>query len=235
MIKSNNKTNRVSPNQDQPIMKRSLDLIFHALLPKDKIFYPLFDQACLNMVETAKMLEMALKADSVTRIQSNLKIEQLEKQGDEITHAIMSEAGTTFIVPFDREDIQQLTIAIDDVVDYIYGTSKRIDLYKIHTIPPSMIRLAEIITASAIELQSAIKEMRNLRQVAQVRLHLQKINDYENEADKIRNDAIAAMFRTETDAIFILKMKEVLTFLEMATDKCEDASNVIESVIIKYS
>jgi len=121
------------------------------------------------------------------------------------------------------------------VVDYIYGSSKRIDLYKIHHIPPAMIRLAEVITLSALELQQAILEMRNLRHVGTVRQHLEKINGYENEADKIMNDSIAAMFRNETDAMFILKMSEVYTFLENATDKCEDAANVIESVIIKYS
>ncbi len=220
---------------DKPIVQRSLDLIFHALLPKDKIFFPLFDQAANNMVETARTLEMALKSDSVTRLQSHEKIDHLEKQGDEITHAIMKEAGTTFIVPFDREDVQHLTMAIDDVVDYIYGTSKRIDLYKIHQIPPSMIRLAELIHLSAIELRDSIYEMRSLRNAGSIRHRLEKIKDYENEADMIMNDAIAEMFRNEKDAMYILKMKEVISFLETATDKCEDAANVIESVMIKFS
>lgn len=220
---------------EKPIVQRSLDLIFHALLPKDKIFFPLFDQAANNMVETAKTLEMALKSDSVTRIQSHEKIDLLERQGDEITHAIMKEAGTTFIVPFDREDVQQLTMAIDDVVDYIYGTSKRIDLYKIHQIPASMIRLSEIIHLSSIELRDAIHEMRSLRNAGSIRRRLEKIKDYENEADIIMNDAIAEMFRNEKDAMYILKMKEVINFLESATDKCEDAANVIESVMIKFS
>ncbi len=220
---------------EKPIMQRSLDFIFHAMLPKDKKFYPLFDQAAANMVVIAKALESALKADSVTRLQSHERIDHLEKQGDEITHAIMKEAGSTFIIPFDREDIQQLAMAIDDVVDYICGASKRLDLYKIHNILPSMVRLAEIIVLSATELQTAITEMRNLRNFRSVRQHLQRIHELENEADKVMNDTIAEMFRNETDAMYILKMKEVITFLETATDKCEDASNVIESVIIKFS
>lgn len=224
-----------SRKEEKPIMQRSLDLVFHALLPKDKKFYPLFDQACANMVETAQALENALKADSVTRLQSHERIDLLEKQGDEITHAIMQEAGSTFIVPFDREDIHSLAMAIDDVVDYIYGTSKRIDLYKIHHIQPEIIRLAEIITLSAIELQSAVTNMRSLKNVNIVKRHLQNINVYENEADNIMKAMVAEMFRTEKDAMTILKMKEVITFLEMATDKCEDAANVIESVIIKFS
>ena len=169
------------------------------------------------MVEIAKVLENALKSDSVTRIQSYETINLLEKQGDEITHAIMRETGNTFIVPFDREDIHALAIAIDDVVDYIYGTSKRLDLYKVHQISPAMIRLAEIITLSAIELQSAVREMRSLRNVRKVRAHLHTINTLENEADVIMNTTIADLFKNETDAMVILKTKEVITFLEDGT------------------
>jgi uncharacterized protein len=218
-----------------PIVQRSLDLIFHALLPKDKKFFPLFDQATANMVVIAKALETALKADALTRIQSHEEIDRLERQGDEITHAIVNEAILTFVVPFDREDIQQLAIAIDDVVDYIYGTSKRIDLYKIHQISPVMIRLSEIIVKSAEELQQAVFNMRSLRKMGTVKMHLHKIHTYENEADTLMNNAIADLFKNETDAMEILKMKEVISFLENATDKCEDAANVIESVMIKFS
>ncbi len=222
-------------HEEEPIVKRSIDFIFQALLPKDKLFYPLFDQACNNMVEVAKVLENALKSDSVTRIQSYETINLLEKQGDEITHAIMRETANTFIVPFDREDIHALAIAIDDVVDYIYGTAKRLDLYKVHQISPAMVRLAEIITLSAIELQGAVREMRSLRNVRKVKAHLHTINTLENEADKIMNSTIADLFKNETDAMVILKTKEVISFLENATDKCEDAAHVIDSVIIKFS
>ncbi len=234
-ISQNRNSEPVSSQEEEPIVKRSIDFIFQALLPKDKLFYPLFDQACNNLVEVARVLENALKSDSVTRLQSHETINLLEKQGDEITHAIMRETGNTFIVPFDREDIHALAIAIDDVVDYIYGTSKRLDLYKVHQISPAMIRLAEIITLSAIELQSAVREMRSLRNVRKVKAHLYTINTLENEADKIMNSTIADLFKNETDAMVILKTKEVISFLENATDKCEDAAHVIDSVIIKFS
>lgn len=234
-ISQNRNSEPVSSQEEEPIVKRSIDFIFQALLPKDKLFYPLFDQACNNLVEVARVLENALKSDSVTRLQSHETINLLEKQGDEITHAIMRETGNTFIVPFDREDIHALAIAIDDVVDYIYGTSKRMDLYKVHHISPAMIRLAEIITLSAIELQSALREMRSLKNVRIVKAHLHTINTLENEADKIMNSTIAELFKNETDAVNLLKTKEVITFLENATDKCEEAAHVIDSVIIKFS
>lgn len=216
-------------------MVRSLDFIFHALLPKDKKFFPLFDQAAVNLVETAKTFETALKGDSVQRMQLLDKIDGLEKAGDEITHAITNEAASTFIVPFDREDIQQLAIALDDVVDFIYGTAKIIDLYKIHVITPDMIRLSEIIVESSLELQEVITELRSLRNIGKVKAHIEKIGLLENEADQILNDSTVRLFEEEKDAMTLLKKKEVISFLESATDKCKEATHVIESVVIKFS
>lgn len=216
-------------------MQRSLDSILHALLPKDKKFFPLFDQAINNLLETARSFEAALKTDSVQRMQLFEKIDELEKIGDEITHAITNEAASTFIVPFDREDIQALAMSIDDVVDFILGTVKIIDLYKIHVITPDMIRLSEIIVESAVELKGAITELRDLRNIKKVRKHIDRINLLENEADKILNDSSVRLFEEEKDAMILLKKKEVIAFLESATDKCKDATYVIESVVIKFS
>ncbi len=216
-------------------MVRSLDFIFHAILPKDKKFLPLFDQAVANLLETARTFEYALKADAVQRMQSLARIEELEKVGDEITHAITHEAASTFIVPFDREDIQLLAIALDDVVDFIYGTSKIIDLYKIHKITPDMVRLSEIIVESSLELQGAITELRSLRNIKKVKEHIERIGLLEREADQILNDSTVRLFEEEKDAMLLLKTKEVIAFLESATDKCKEATHVIESVVIKFS
>lgn len=216
-------------------MVRSLDFIFHALLPKDKKFFPLLDQAMDNLVRTAQTFEKALKSDSVQRLQLLEQIDQLEKQGDEITHAITYEAASTFIVPFDREDIQALAIAIDDVVDFLYGTAKIIDLYKIHVITPDMVRLSEIILESTTELKDVIKEMRSLRNIPKVKEHIAQIASLEREADEILNASTVRLFEEEKDAMLLLKKKEVITFMESATDKCKEATHVIESVVIKFS
>ncbi|MFM7731445.1 MAG: DUF47 domain-containing protein [Flavobacteriales bacterium] len=225
----------VSSHEEEPLVKRSIDFIFQALLPKDKLFYPLFDQACNNMVEVAKVLENALKSDSVTRLQSHETINILEKQGDEITHAIMRETGNTFIVPFDREDIVALAIAIDDVVDDIHVTSKRMDLYKVYEVTPTMIRLSEIITLGAKEIQGAIRDMCNLKNVRSARIHLDRINKLESEADRLMQDTMGELFRNEKDAAKLLKTKEVVSFLEEATNKCKDVAIVLESVLIKFT
>jgi predicted phosphate transport protein (TIGR00153 family) len=224
-----------SQGEEPAIMKRSIDFIFQALLPKDKTFYPLFDQACANMVRTADVLEQALKSGSVARMQSREEIERLEKQGDEITHAIIQESGNTFVVPFDREDIIALALAIDDVVDFIHGTSKRMDLYKVHDITPTMIRLSEIISEGAKEIQEAIHDMRSLKKVRSARAHLKRVDKLESEADRLMQDTMGQLFRTETDAAKLLKTKEVVSFLEEATNKCKDAATVLESVLIKFT
>lgn len=224
-----------SHDQNQPIMQRSLDIVFRALLPKDKKFFPLFDKATENLVLTAKTFEAAVKSDTVSRMQLLEKVDFHEKQGDEITHAIMNAASSTFIVPFDREDIQQLTIVIDDIVDLIHATAKRIELYKVHHLPPAVIRLAEINHLACIELQKTIHAMRTLRYTHAINNHLAAINKHENEADKVMNAELANLFENEPDAMQILKLQEIITYLESATDKCEDAGNVIESVMVKFS
>jgi len=220
---------------DGPIMKRSLDFIFQLLLPKDKKFYPLFDQACANLESISYVFVESMKGDGVARIQSLEEINRLEKQGDEITHAIISELSTTFIVPFDREDIQALANSIDDIVDLIYGTAKRIDLYKVHVIAPEMIRLSEIIYECALELRAALKAMRNLRNAGVVSQKMQQINKLENEADTIMNQFVGKLFREEKDATNLMRQQEVITMLELATDKCEDAAGVLQSVVVKFS
>jgi len=212
----------------------SANSILQFLVPKDKKFYPLFEQSAANLVAISKVLVDALIAPSTEkRIQFIRQIEKLEHVGDDITHEIFNEVGTTFITPFDREDIQRLASVMDDVLDFIHGSAKRIELYKVDTIHPSMVKLSELILQCAEELNMAIGNLRNLRNVQKIREALVRINSIENHADDIFDNAIARLFETETNAIEIMKIKEILSALETATDKCEDAANVIESIIVK--
>ena len=150
-----------------------------------------------------------------------------------ITHQIFHELGSNFITPFDREDIQRLASVLDDVIDFIHGSAKRIELYKIDTIHPSMIKLGELILESATELNKAIPQLKDMRDVSLIREACVKINSIENHADDIFDMAVARLFEEETNAIEIIKIKEVLSALETATDRAEDAANVLESILIK--
>jgi predicted phosphate transport protein (TIGR00153 family) len=214
----------------------SANSIFQYFVPKDRKFYPLFEQASANLVAISKILYEALTTTSLEKRTAFIReIERLEHVGDDITHQIFQEVGTTFITPFDREDIQQLASVLDDVLDYIHGSAKRIELYKVNPIHPSMIKLSELIIQCSEELNTAINGLRNMRNVMKIREALVRINSIENHADDVFDNAVARLFEDETNAIEIIKIKEVLSALETATDKCEDAANVIESVMIKQA
>ncbi len=214
----------------------SLNPIFQYFTPKDKKFQPLFESAANNLVAISKVLYEALTTTAADkRVALIRQIEKLEHVGDELTHSIFNEVSTSFITPFDREDIQKLASALDDIIDYIHGSAKRIELYKIDPIHPAMIKLAELIIQCAEEINLAIASLRNMKYIIKTREALVKINSIENHADDIFDNAVARLFEDEKDAIQIIKIKEVLSALETATDKCEDVANVIETIIIKHS
>ena len=214
----------------------STNSILQYFVPKDKKFFILFEQASNNLVAISKVLQEAHSTPSLEKRTVLIRqIEKLEHAGDEITHEIFQEVGSTFITPFDREDIQRLASALDDIIDYIHGSAKRIELYKVDVIHPAMYKLSELIVSCASELNIAICELRNMRKIGKIREACVRINSIENHADDIFDNAVARLFEEEKNAIEIIKVKEILSALETATDKAEDAANVLESIIIKFS
>ena len=205
------------------------------LFPQDKKFFPLFNQAAENLVKTSKVLVDMVNAAPEKRREMIKEIEHMEHTGDNITHMIYNELGRNFITPFDREDIHSLASAIDDVLDFIHGSAKRIDLYKVTDLPESVILLSDLIYKGAVELNVAVKHLDNMKDLDAIKESCVKINSLENHADDVFNMGIAELFDKEKDAIRIIKMKEILSALETATDKCEDAANTIQSIMVKYA
>ncbi|REJ84289.1 MAG: DUF47 domain-containing protein [Bacteroidetes bacterium] len=204
------------------------------LVPQDKKFFPLFESASGNLLQISKVLVEMVNSSDVNRRRELIKeIERLEHVGDSTTHDIFSELNKTFITPFDREDIHRLTTAIDDIVDYIHGSAKRIELYKIHEYNEAISKLAELNNQAAHEIHSAMSNLRSMKNANRIQEACIKINSIENHADDIFDMTIAKLFEEEKDAINLFKMKEVLSALETATDKCEDVANVLETIILK--
>lgn len=210
-----------------------IDGFLQLLVPKDKKFFPLFEKAAANLVSISAVLTQMVNASPDKRKELIKEIERLEHMGDTITHEIFHELSSTFITPLDREDIHSLATVVDDIADYIHGSSKRIEIYKIYDLNPAIIKLAELIQKSVQELNVAIHGLKNMKDVQKIREACVRINSIENHADDVFDTAIAQLFEQEKNAIEIIKVKEVLSALEMATDKCEDAANVIESIIVK--
>ncbi len=205
-------------------------------IPQDKKFFPLFERASGNLHEISKVLVQMVNAPTTERRRELIKeIERLEHVGDSVTHEIFNELSSNFITPFDREDIHELVSSVDDIVDFIHGSAKRIELYKIETLPDNVIKLAELVLSGAEELHKAMTGLRDMKNAGKIREACVKINSIENHADDIFDMSIARLFEEEKDAIKIIKMKEVYGALEAATDMCEDAANAISSIVIKYS
>jgi hypothetical protein len=214
-----------------------IDAILHALLPKDDSFFTLFEKDSENLLSAAGTFRdlMTNRITKEERAQKIRKIEEIEHRGDEITHQIFKALGTTFITPFDREDIHILASKLDDILDYIQGAANRIVLYRVDTISPELERLAGLVYDGVVELNKAIPMLRDLRNSDAINESLVKINSMENEADDLFERAIANLFDTCKDPILLIKLKELLVSLETATDQCEDAANAIESILVKHA
>jgi len=158
------------------------------------------------------------------------RIKAIEHNGDEITHQIFRKLNQTFITPFDREDIHQLCSTMDDVIDLIDAAASRFVLYRVTQVRYGTLELSRVLAAAAVELKEAIHAMESPDKA----LHrVIEINRLENESDRICRTLIAQLFEEEKNPVEIIKWKEIFEVIETAVDKCEDVSNVIESVILK--
>lgn len=214
----------------------SLNSIFQYFVPKDKNFFPLFEQSSSNLIVMAEALNKAVNTkDLEERSEFFKEIEKLEHVGDEITHQIFLELSKNFITPFDREDIHQLATALDEVADYIHGSANRMLLYKVDEVTEPIQKLAELILQACTDLDKAVRELRNLKNIRAIADSCIRINSIENQADYVFDRAVGDLFTYEKDAVKLIKYKEVLSALETATDMCEDAANVLESILVKHA
>ncbi len=213
----------------------SLNSIFQFLVPKDKKFFPLFEQASFNLTLLAETLHEAVNAPKAERENLFRKIEELEAVIEEITHKTHLELSRNFITPFDREDIHALVKSMDDVADYLHGSASRMRLYQVEKITKSIRKLTEINLEACQQIGIAIKELKDLKNLKAISEACKKINKLESKADNVFDKAVADIFENETDAKNIIKYKEVLSALESASDKCKSVANVLESVVVKHS
>jgi predicted phosphate transport protein (TIGR00153 family) len=205
-------------------------------LPKDRVFYSLFEQVSDRVLEMATLLKTLVdEPDFAKRAGIIGKIEDLEHENDELTHKIFTELGRNFITPFDREDIHYLASSLDDIADYIFASAKKINFYRVDPIDHGLHRFAELIFLSSEQVRNAVKELRNMKNLRLMTEALVKINSIENQADDLFDHSIERLFAEEPDAKEVMKLREIYQVMEIATDKCEDAGNVIESIIIKYA
>src|SRR5580700_8840721 len=210
--------------------------ILKFFMPRDRIFYSLFEEVADTVAKMGKLMkEVTSEPDFDKRAAKISLLEDQEHVNDELTHKIFTELGRNFITPFDREDIHYLASALDDICDYIFSTAKKINFYKVNPNDTGIQKLADLIVEGTTQVGLAISELRNMRDMRKITDALVKINSIENQADDVFDMSIDRLFETEPDAKEVIKKREIYQVMETVTDKCEDAANVIETIIIKYA
>jgi uncharacterized protein len=200
------------------------------LLPKDEKFFFLFERHSQILCRASKLLISGLQDgyDGVCRIQET--IGTIEDEGDRVVHDIFSHLRSTFITPFDPEDIQALATSLDDVLDGIDDVTFRIVAYRLKPIPSAVLLLAEKVSSCCTFLAEALVALHRKKPVINLCI---EINRLENEADKLERNLIAELFRREKDPIELIRKKEIYELLEATTDRCEDVADVIQNVSVK--
>ena len=203
------------------------------LIPHDKVFFDLFEKQAGNVKEAAWQL-VALTEDFTNVKEKRHEIEKLEHKGDQITHDIYEQLNRTFITPLDPEEISCLASSLDEVLDYIDGSAEKMFYYNIESTDSHMIELAKLIHMSASEIENAVKGIRFIKDPRYIEERCIEINRLENLADDVLAHAVTDLFKT-TDAIKIIKLKDIYEHLEIATDNCEDVANTLSDIAIRHS
>jgi len=200
------------------------------LFKKDEKFFKIFGQMTVYILEAAELLGNMVRNPEDDLAPIAAKIKDLEHKGDELTHRVIEELNKTFITPIDREDIHDLSSALDDVLDLIDSTATRIVLFRIKEPIRAVPEMCAVLLSQAMTIGAAISNLQDNDHVVERCI---EINSLENDADRLFQTAIAALFEEVKDPIDVIKRKEIIETLEAATDKAEDVANVLESIIVK--
>ena len=201
------------------------------LIPKEEKFFEDFVAMAEQIHKGSLLLEQMLAPDQPLWDKAD-EIKEVEHKCDFLTHEVIQRLHKTFVTPLDREDIHSLARSLDDVMDAIDATAAIVRLYQITVVRTEARELGRIIKGSADQIVKALKALERRRGVAEPAV---EINRLENEADRMHQVAVRRLFEEERDPVQIMKWKEILDFLEDATDRCEDVANVLETVLVKYA
>lgn len=210
--------------------------IMNLFLPKDRIFYSLFEKSAANLNKIGYLLHsFVYESEADKRKNLFLEITSLEKQNDELTHEIFQELSRNFITPFDREDIHSLAKAMDEVADYIYASAKKMQVYNVNPSEHGIQKMAEVIKQGTEEIEKTVAQLRELKKPERILTALERIKSLENHADDLFDLSIKHLFETENDFKELIRHREIYIVMEMATDKFIDVSYVLEAIIVKYA
>ena len=199
------------------------------LIPREESFFDLFELLAAKVSEGADELHDLLENYSDLDRKAG-RVLDIEHEGDELTHEVMKRLNTTFITPFDREDIHHLASSLDDVLDHIEATAEYLQLHKIEAPLPQMVALSETLATGARITAEAMPLLRNMKAMEK---YWVEINRLENEGDRYYRRTIAELFSGDYKAMDVLKWKDIIENIEQAIDRLEDVANTVESIVLK--
>ena len=209
------------------------------LTPHERGFYPLFTRAAENIVVAADLLADLVAADPPLRPALAAKVKDAEHDGDSVTHEILVKLNSTFVTPFDREDIYRLASSLDDVIDAVEEAADRVVLYRLDVLPPGIAAQCEVLQRAAAATAEAMPKLEKVEQLESYWIH---VNSLENEADDVYRAVLGELLAPPEDAppsnldvLAVLKIKEVVEVLEQAADAFETVANTVESIAVKES
>lgn len=211
--------------------------ILNLLTPKEPKFFPLLKELSIICINASDLLISCIENyDPVTAMDYFKQIKEVERQGDKLANRVFNELNTTFITPFDREDIHNLAGKLDDVTDSINGCARRIAFYKPKQLPASILALAKMIREGAELISYAVEELDVLKKnAAKAKTYCQGLHEIENRADDEYQFFIMNLFMNEKDSVELIKLKEISHELERATDEAEQVGKIIKTIIVKYA
>jgi predicted phosphate transport protein (TIGR00153 family) len=201
-------------------------------LPRDRLYFDLFEEAAGNIVRAADLLDQLLRSFPDRREELTRDILICEQEGDRITHDIIRRLNETFVTPIDREDIYALASALDDIVDYTEEAADYLGLYKIEAPMEQAQRLAHVLLQASRAISEAMPRLRTFEDIAHYTV---EINRLENDGDRITREAMASLFDNGIDPMVVIRWKDIYDRLEDAIDATERVANILEGIVIKNS
>lgn len=214
----------------------ALDSLLNIFKPRDRVFFFHFEASAANVLKMSEDLIAIMNTEpgsQRTALLERLEIE--ERANDDLTHTIFTDLARNFITPIDREDIHSLASSLDDVADFILAAAKNLELFGINKPDETCRELARLVNEGCRIVQLAVQNLRNMHKSNAHNEFVVQINSMENQADEVYDKAIQHLFANEKDPIQLIRMRDIYSMLELATDKCEDVSNVMESIMLKYA
>lgn len=211
-----------------------LDQAVEWLLPREEHFFDLLERGARSALKSSAILVKCCKATTADeRAEIVARITDEEHVGDKVIHEVYAALNRTFVTPMDRSDIYKLATDLENITDCVHSTVMQISVHAIEEFPDGSLDLAEKVHLACVEIDAAVKLLRGMKKLDVIRTHCKRIKELEHDGDQVFRKAVAEMFKSEKDAIRLLKNKEFLEGLEWTLDACDDVGNALETLVIK--